>query len=97
MGKHLYKQKRANGDLYLSIKEKYYIPQVGTREKTVESIGLLSELENEYDDPIAYFDQYAKQLTEEKNAERHQMIEIDKDEELEIGTNDSRNVGVRAG
>ena len=90
---YLYKQKRANGDLYLSIKEKYYIPQVGTREKTVESIGLLSELENEYDDPIAYFDQYAKQLTEEKNAERHQMIEIDKDEELEIGTNDSRNVG----
>ncbi len=90
---YLYKQKRQNGDIYLSIKEKYYIPQVGTREKTVESIGLLSELKKKHDDPIGYYDQYAKKLTEEKNAERHQVVEIDKGEELAVGTNDTRNVG----
>ena len=90
---YLYKQKRPNGDLYLSIKEKYYIPKVGTRERTVEGIGLLSDLSKKYDDPIAYFDQYAKQLTEEKNAEKNQTIEIDKTEELSVGTNDTRNVG----
>ena len=50
---YLYKQKRSNGDIYLSIKEKYYIPKVGTRERTVESIGLLNDLKKEYDDPIA--------------------------------------------
>ena len=90
---YLYKQKRSNGDLYLSIKEKYYIPKVGTRERTVEGIGLLSELKEKYDDPITYFDDYAKKLTEEKNSEKHQVVEIDKSEELTVGTNDTRNVG----
>ena len=90
---YLYKQKRSNGDIYLSIKEKYYIPKVGTRERTVEGIGLLSDLKKKYDDPIAHFDLYVKQLTDEKNAERHQKVEIDKTEELSVGTNDSRNVG----
>ena len=90
---YLYKQKRSNGDIYLSIKEKYYIPKVGTRERTVEGIGLLSDLKKKYDDPIVHFDLYAKQLTDEKNAERHQNVEIDKTEELSIGTNDTRNVG----
>ena len=90
---YLYKQKRSNGDLYLSIKEKYYIPKVGTRERTVEGIGLLSDLKNKYDDPIAYFSQYARQLTGEKNAEKNQTIEIDKTEELTMDTNDTRNVG----
>ena len=41
---YLYKQKRKDGDTYLSIKEKYYVPKKGTRERTVEGIGLLSEL-----------------------------------------------------
>ena len=90
---YLYKQKRPNDDLYLSIKEKYYIPNVGTRERTVEGIGLLSELKKKYDDPIAHFGLYAKQLTEERKAEKNQTIEIDKSEELEVGANDTRNVG----
>ena len=90
---YLYKQPRANGDIYLSIKEKYHVPKIGARERTIEKIGLLSELKEKYDDPIAYFDQYAKKLTEEKNAEKNQTIEIDKTEELSVGTNDTRNVG----
>lgn len=90
---YLKKQKRPNGDIYLSIMEKYYVPGKGSRERTYEGVGLLSELKNKYKDPIAHFTRYAKQLTEEKNAERHQTIEIDKDEELKVGTNDSRNVG----
>ena len=90
---YLKKQKRNNGDYYLAIMEKYYVPKVGARERTYEGLGLLSELKEKYDDPIAHFNQYAKQLTEEKNAERHQVVEIDKTEELSIGTNDTRNVG----
>ena len=46
---YLYKQKKPNGDTYLAIKEKYYIPKVGTRERTIEKIGNLSELAKEYD------------------------------------------------
>ena len=90
---YLKKQKRDNGDYYLAIMEKYYVPKVGARERTYEGLGLLSELKEKYDDPIAYFDKYAKQLTEEKNAEKHQVVEIDKTEELTVGTNDTRNVG----
>ena len=90
---YLKKQKRDNGDYYLAIMEKYYVPKVGARERTYKGLGLLSELKEKYDDPIAYFDQYAKQLTEEKNAERHQVVEINKTEELAVGTNDTRNVG----
>ena len=90
---YLYKQNRKDGDTYLAIKEKYYIPKKGTRERTVEKIGLLSELKKQYEDPVAHFTRYAKQLTEERNAEKHQTIEINKDEKLEAGTNDTRNVG----
>ena len=90
---YLNKLKKPNGDIYLSIREKYHVPGKGSRERTVESIGYLSVLKKTIDDPIAYYDQYAKQLTEEKNAEKNQIIEIDKTEELAIGTNDTRNVG----
>ena len=43
---YLHKQKKKNGDTYLSIKEKYHVPKVGSRETTVESIGYLSKLKN---------------------------------------------------
>ena len=90
---YLNKLKKPNGDIYLSIREKYHVPGKGSRERTVESIGYLSVLKKTIDDPIGYYDQYAKKLTDEKNAERHQVVEIDKGEELAVGTNDTRNVG----
>lgn len=90
---YLKKQKRANNDLYLSIMEKYHVPNVGARERTVESIGLLSELEEKYEDPIAYFTQYAKELTEKAKAEKSHSITIDTSVKLDVGTNDTRNVG----
>ena len=90
---YLNKLKKPNGDIYLSIREKYHVPGKGSRERTIESIGYLSVLQKTIADPIAYYDQYAKQLTEEKNAEKNQTIEIDRTEELTVGTNDTRNVG----
>ena len=91
---YLYKQKQKNGDLYLAIKEKYHVPGVGSREKTVEKIGYLSDLQKKYDDPIAYFTEYAKDLTQKKKEdEKNQTLTIDMTETLEIGTKDTRNVG----
>ena len=63
---YLNKQKKPNGDIYLSIREKYHVPQKGSRERTIESLGYLSELKKKYDDPIAFFTQKAKKMTEEK-------------------------------
>ena len=90
---YLNKLKKSNGDIYLSIREKYHVPGKGSRERTVESIGYLSVLKETINDPIAYYNQYAKKLTEEKNSKKNQTVEIDKSEELTVGTNDTRNVG----
>ncbi len=90
---YLNKQKKPNGDIYLSLREKYHVPKIGSREKTVESLGYLSELKKTIDDPIAYYTQYAKNLTAEKNSEKSRTISIDTDEKLAVGTNDIKNVG----
>lgn len=90
---YLNKQKKPNGDVYLSIREKYHVPNVGSREKTIESLGYLSELKKTVDDPIAYYSQYAKELTKKRNSEKTRTISIDTNEKLSIGTYDTRNVG----
>ena len=92
---HMYlnKQKKPDGDIYLSIREKYHVPKVGARERVVEPIGNLSVLKDQYDDPIAFFTQRAKELTAAKKNERTAKIQINVNEKLEIGTNDTRNVG----
>ena len=90
---YLNKQKKPNGDIYLSIREKYHVPKVGSREKTVQSLGYLSALKKTMDDPIAYYTQYAKELTSKKGSEKAKTITIDTSEKLSIGTDDVRNVG----
>lgn len=90
---YLYKQKTKKDDLYLAIKEKYYIPGIGTREKTVESIGYLSKLKETIDDPIAYYTQYAKELTQKSKVEKSKSITIDTTETMEPGEDDFKNVG----
>ena len=90
---YLHKLKKTNGDIYLSIKEKYHVPNKGAREKTVESLGYLSKLEKEYDDPIAHFTQYAKNLTEQKKKEKSVSITIDSTEKMPTDTDDIKNVG----
>ncbi len=90
---YLNKQKKPNGDIYLSIREKYHVPKVGSRERTIQSLGYLSELKKTIDDPITYYTQYAKKLTEEKLVEKSKAISINTAEKLSVGTNDMKNVG----
>lgn len=90
---YLKQQKRANGDIYLSIMEKYYVPKTGAREKTIEGLGCISELKKKYDDPVAYFTQYAKKLTEQKKKEKSVNITIDSTAKMSTDTNDAKNVG----
>ena len=91
---YLKKKKEANGDIYLSVMEKYYDRSKKiSRERTVEGIGHLSALKKEYDDPIAHFTRYAERLTEKKKEEISRAFTIDMSEKLEVGSNDTRNVG----
>lgn len=91
---YLKKKTEENGDIYLSIMEKYYDSSKKTaRERTVESIGHVSELRKKYDDPVAHFTKYAKELTKKAKEEKEKAIKIDMTEKLEIGEKGTRNVG----
>ena len=90
---YLKQQRKPNGDIYLSVMEKYHVPKVGARERTILSVGYVSELEKQYNDPIAHFTEVAKQMTEEKKALKNTSVTIDMTEELEIGVDDWKNVG----
>ena len=90
---YLHKLKKPNGDIYLTIKEKYHVPKVGARERTIESIGYLSALKKDYYDPIAYFSKKAADMTIEKKKEKSKVITIDTSEKMDIQTDDIFNVG----
>lgn len=90
---YLYTQKKPNGDIYMAVKEKYHVRGKGSRERTVERIGYVSEFKDRYDDPVAHFSEYAVHLTEKKAAEKDFSLQIDTNTPLDVGTNDVRNVG----
>ena len=91
---YLKKKREPDGDIYLSIMEKYYDSQKrSARERTVEGIGHVSELKKDYDDPVAYFTRYAKELTEQKKKEKAVTITIDSTEKMTVGTDDVKNAG----
>ena len=92
----MYLKKRTNkdGDIYLSIMEKYYDSNAKkTRERTVQAIGYVSELIAQYPNPIAHFKTVAENMTFKKKEERTQVITIDANAKLDINTNNTRNVG----
>lgn len=90
---YLNKLKKANGDIYLSIREKYHVPGVGAREKTIQSLGYVSQLKNTYPDPIAHFTRVAAEMTEQKKAQKTVQITIDTTETMSTCTDDVKNVG----
>ncbi len=60
----LKKDTRPNGRVYLSIVRGFRDPVTKkSKQKAVMKVGFLDELVNEYDDPIAYFENVAKEMT----------------------------------
>ena len=85
--------KRPKG-IYLAIQESYYDSEKKrSRTKTVQSIGYLDALKNEYDDPIAFFTAKAAEMTAEKKEDKRKTIVIDTTEKMDINTDDTLNVG----
>ncbi|MBM3706304.1 MAG: IS1634 family transposase [Actinobacteria bacterium] len=82
---------------YLSIAQKYRHPikKVST-DRNVKSLGYLDELEKEYDDPITYFKQLAKKMTEEDDARKKVVLNINMDEELASDSSSRKNLGYAA-
>ena len=93
---NLKQSRRKNGRVYLSI-EKAYRDQAGKpRAKTVKSLGYLDDLEKKYDDPIVYFKEMARKMTEEENANKKLTLTIDIDEALPEDTKGRKNLGYAA-
>lgn len=97
---YLHQSRKPNGDIYLTIKEKYHVPKndplgrrAGSHEMTIESLGYVSELSKKYADPVEYYKRYVEMLNNERTDRKEKTISIDTTSTLEIGTNDVRNVG----
>lgn len=64
---YLKKTPNSNGRIRLSIVDNYYDKKKKcSRQKTIESLGFLDELEKEYDDPISYFSKRVELLNQQK-------------------------------
>ncbi len=93
----LIKEKRKNGT-YLSIVQSYRDPVTkATKRKRIKNIGYLEDLEKEYDDPIAHFQQVAKEMSEEYAAETKPIqVALDQSKSLEPGIDLTKNLGYTA-
>lgn len=86
----LKKCKYKNGRTYLSIVNGYKVNGI-VKHEVIKKIGYLDELEKEYDDPITYFTNLAKQI--ESNFEDNPCIENLKNQKLIKNSSNRKNVG----
>jgi transposase len=95
---HLKKTPNQKGRIRLSIVDTYYDRQKKcSRQKTIESIGWLDELEKEYDDPIAHFQKRVEQLKKEKQEKKAPInFTFYNSDRLCIGDNLRKNFGYAA-
>lgn len=92
---YLKKTRQKNGRIFLSIVDGYYDKEKGhSRTITVEKVGYLDELEKQYEDPIAFFNERV-QILKQKKAERFSPIsmEFSHDEKLICGQDYRKNFG----
>lgn len=89
----LKQSKYKNGRVFLSIVNGFYdSTSKNSKQITLEKIGFLDDLKNQYDDPITFFKNKATKLNNEKNETECITKKIDLNEEL--STNDEKyNIG----
>lgn len=88
---------RKTGRTYLSIAQKYRDPIKKTStDRTIEALGYLDDLEKKYDDPINYFKDVARKMTEKEDTEKNVTLSFNMGEQLEQGTKDQKNFGYAA-
>ena len=83
----------AKGRTYLSMVYGYRDSAGKAKQKIVESLGYVDELEKLYDDPIAHFREVAKQRAAEYNDNKKVEFEISKSSKLLSNVNYRKNLG----
>lgn len=82
------------GRTYLSIVRGFRDKNGKNRHKTVRKVGYLDVLEKEYDNPIAHFEQIARQMTnEEKELNKPVSLSVSPQSSLPVGTDNRKNFG----
>lgn len=86
------------GRTYLAIAESYRDKVTKkTKSRTIQSIGYLDELLEQFDDPIAHFSQVLEDMKNSQKSEPEKIkFEILADTKLETGTNNRKNFGYAA-
>jgi transposase len=89
--------RKESGRTYLVIAQKYRNPKTNvSTDRTVKSLGYLDELQKEYDDPIAHFQEMARRMTEEETAKKILTLTINMHEALPEDTDGRKNFGYAA-
>lgn len=80
--------------LYLAITESYYDKdKKSTRQKTVQGLGYLEELQQQYPDPIAHFEAVISKMNHERENQKNTVVSIDFTSSLAVGESNFKNVG----
>src|SRR5690554_171485 len=92
---YLKRTRQKSGRIYLTIVDGYYDKEKGhSRTVTIEKVGYLDELEKQYEDPIAYFNQRVQTLKELKAKHKAPVtIEFAHDEALTSNHPYRKNLG----
>ena len=95
---YLKKTPNAQGRIRLSIVDNYYDKQKKcSRQKTIESIGFLDELEKIYEDPISHFQKRVELLNQQKKEKQAPInFTFYDSDRLCIGDNLRKNFGYAA-
>ena len=88
---------KKTGKTRLSIRRGFRDKDGKVKNITIQNLGDLKDLKKIYEDPIAHFKEVVKQMNdEEKNNSKPLTVTIDKNEELELGTDNIKNFGYSA-
>ncbi len=84
---------KKTGRTYLQIVHGYRDKDGKSKRKVVKSLGYLDVLEKEYDDPIAHFEQVAKQMEQERLQEKDCYIKLNADDRVDRDSQNRKNFG----
>lgn len=88
---------KKTGKTSLSICRGYRDENGKVKHSTIETLGLLENLQKEYDDPIAHFRKVVEEMNQQEKQNKIPItITINKDEKLEENTNNRKNFGYAA-
>lgn len=91
----LKKDRRPNGRVHLSIVEGYREPVTGkVKQRSIQTLGYLDDLEKEFSDPISHFSELAKKMTlDEKNKNLPLTFTFNPQDVIDPSTTLRKNLG----